>query len=123
MGKVILIVEDDKKNMILFNDILQFKGYSILQAVDGRMGVDLAKEHRPDLILMDIQLPVLDGLEATRIIKSDETCKNIPVIALTALVMSGDREKIIEAGCDDYISKPINLTEFILTIEKHIKNG
>lgn len=123
MRKEILIVEDDAKNMRLFRDILQFKGYSILEATDGRQGVDLAKEHKPDLILMDIQLPVMDGIEATRIIKSDESCKNIRVVALTASVMTGDREKIMEAGCDGYISKPIDIKEFLSTIEKYFQTA
>ena len=122
MGKVILIVEDDEKNLKLFRDILQFHGYSILEAVDGSQAIDLAKEHKPDLILMDMQLPVMDGFDATRRIKSDESLEKIPIIALTALAMSGDMKRMMAAGCDGYISKPINLTEFLLTIEKYIKD-
>lgn len=121
MGKVILIVEDDEKNLKLFRDIPRFHEYSILEAVNGSQAIDLAKEHKPDLILMDMQLPVMDGFEATRRIKSDESLKKIPVLALTALAMPGDMKRMMAAGCDGYISKPINLTEFLLTIEKYIK--
>ena len=122
MGKVILIVEDDEKNLKLFRDILQFHRYSILEASDGSQAIDLAKEHKPDLILMDMQLPVMDGFDAARRIKSDELLEKIPIIALTALAMHGDMKRMMLAGCDGYISKPINLTEFLLVIEKYIKD-
>ena len=122
MGKVILIVEDDPKNLKLFRDVLNIKGCETLEATDGRQGVDLAREHKPNLILMDMQLPVMDGFEATRRIKSDEVLSNIPIIALSALAMSGDREKMMAAGCDDYLSKPINIKEFLSTIEKYFQN-
>ncbi|MBT4482902.1 MAG: response regulator [Candidatus Latescibacteria bacterium] len=120
MGKVILIVEDDEMNMTLIRDLLQISGYSTLEAGDGKKAIEIAQEKKPDLILMDIHLPIMDGLEATRIIKSDETTRNIPVIALTASVMKSDKEKIYEAGCDSFISKPIEVNEFIKKIAEFI---
>jgi len=107
--KHILIVEDDGRNMKLLRDILQVSGYVTSEAEDGRKAVELAKEKIPDLILMDIQMPVLDGLEATKIIKADPAIQHIPIFALTALAMSGDRERFIQAGCNDYLSKPYNI--------------
>ena len=111
--KYILIVEDDGKNMKLLRDILNISGYVTIEADDGRKAVELARQERPDLILMDIQLPILDGLEATKLIKADPTTQNIPIFALTAFAMGGDREKFIQASCDDYISKPYNIEELL----------
>ena len=120
MGKTILIVEDEPKNMKLLRDLLQRFGYEILEASDGEQGVKSAGEKMPDLILMDIMMPKMDGLEATRIIKADIKTKHIPVIALTSYAMKGDREKAIEAGCDGYIAKPIDIKEVLKTIETYL---
>jgi two-component system cell cycle response regulator DivK len=120
MGKTILIVEDEPKNMKLLRDLLQRFGYEILEASDGEQGVKSAGEKMPDLILMDIMMPKMDGLEATRIIKADIKTKHIPVIALTSYAMKGDREKTIEAGCDGYIAKPIDIKEVLKTIETYL---
>jgi two-component system cell cycle response regulator DivK len=109
MGKTILIVEDEPRNLKLLRDLLQRFGYEILEATDGEQGVEKAKEKIPNLILMDIMMPKMDGLEATRIIKADTKTKHITVIALTFYAMKGDREKTIEAGCDGYIAKPIDI--------------
>jgi len=120
MGKTILIVEDEPKNMKLLRDLLQRFGYEILEASDGEEGVISAREKIPNLILMDIMMPKMDGLEATRIIKADTKTKHIPVIALTSYAMKGDREKTIEAGCDGYIAKPIDIQEVLKTIENFL---
>jgi len=111
--KRILIVEDDPNNLKLFRDILQYKDYATLEATDGQQAVDMAKAALPDLILMDIQMPVLNGIEATRRIKEDEATRHIRIVALTANAMDGDEERMIRAGCHDYISKPIHVQEFI----------
>jgi two-component system cell cycle response regulator DivK len=120
MGKTILIVEDEPRNLKLLRDLLQRFGYEILEALDGEQGVKLAGEKIPDLILMDIMMPKMDGLEATRIIKADTKTKHIPIIALTSYAMKGDREKTIEAGCDGYIAKPIDIKEVLKTIETYL---
>lgn len=120
MAETILIVEDEPKNMILFRDLLQVTGYETLEAVNGVEGVEKAKTGKPDLILMDIQLPEMDGLEATRRIKSDDSLKNIPIIAVTAFAMKGDRERIIEAGCNDYLTKPVDIKILLATVKKHL---
>ena len=117
MTKTILIVEDEPRNMKLLHDLLQRFGYEIIEASDGEQGVKIAGEKIPDLILMDIMMPKMDGLEATRIIKADEKTKYIPIIALTSYAMKGDREKTIEAGCDGYIAKPIDIKEVLKAIE------
>ena len=109
----VLIVEDEPKNIKVVRDLLQANGFVTLEARNGQEGIDLARACRPDLILMDIQVPVLDGLEATRILKADpETC-HIPVLALTAYAMKGDEERVRAAGCDGYITKPLRLTSFL----------
>ena len=118
MPKKILIVEDNELNMKLFHDLLEVHGYSTLQTRDGREALDLAREHHPDLILMDIQLPEVSGLEVTRWIKEDEDLKSIPVIAITAFAMKGDEEKIRDGGCEAYIAKPISVANFLQTIEE-----
>ncbi|CCQ75164.1 response regulator [Magnetospira sp. QH-2] len=116
MAKKILIVEDNDLNMKLFNDLLQAQGYDTVQTPDGRKVLDLARAESPDLILMDIQLPEISGLEVTRLLKLDDGLQNIPVIAVTAFAMKGDEEKIREGGCDGYIAKPISVPEFIATV-------
>ena len=113
MAKVILIVEDEPTNRKLVGDLLKRIGYITIEATDGKQGVELARAKKPDLILMDIQMPVMDGLEATRILKADATTKNIPVLALTSYAMEGDKERILEAGCDGYLTKPIDIQEFV----------
>ena len=120
MGKTILIVEDEPRNLKLLRDLLQRFGYEILEALDGEQGVKLAGEKMPDLILMDIMMPKMDGLEATRIIKADTKTKHIPIIALTSYAMKGDREKTVEAGCDGYIAKPIDIKEVLKAIEHYL---
>ncbi len=120
MSKTILIVEDNDLNMKLFNDLLQAHGYNTLQTKDGREVIKLAQENRPDLILMDIQLPEISGLEITKVIKADEDLKDIPVIAVTAFAMKGDEEKIREGGCEGYIAKPISVPNFLETVAKFL---
>lgn len=115
--KKILIVEDNELNMKLFHDLLEVHGYSTLQTKDGREALDLAREHRPDLILMDIQLPEVSGLEVTKWIKADDDLKDIPVIAVTAFAMKGDEEKIRSGGCEAYIAQPISVNSFLETIQ------
>ena len=117
----ILIIEDNEKNLKLFSVIVKSLGYEILTAMNGEEGVKIAKEESPDLILMDIQMPVMDGISALNMLKTDERTKNIPVIALTSYAMSGDKEKFIGLGFSDYISKPIDKDGFIKTIEDILK--
>jgi len=123
MAKKVLIVEDNELNMKLFNDLLEAKGYEVIQTRNGLQALDLAKLHRPDLILMDIQLPEVSGLEVTKWIKEDETISTIPVIAVTAFAMKGDEERIRQGGCEAYISKPISVATFIKTIQYYIGDG
>lgn len=118
MSKTILIVEDNELNMKLFHDLLEAHGYRTLQTKDGMEALRLAREHHPNLILMDIQLPEVSGLEVTRWIKEDDALKSIPVIAVTAFAMKGDEEKIREGGCEAYIAKPISVTNFMEVIQK-----
>ncbi len=120
MSKTILIVEDNDLNMKLFNDLLQAHGYTTLQTKDGREALKMARDHRPDLILMDIQLPEISGLEVTKMIKEDDDLKAIPVIAVTAFAMKGDEEKIREGGCEGYIAKPISVANFLQTVAKYL---
>ena len=116
--KKILIVEDNELNMKLFHDLLEVHGYETFQTKDGREALELAREHRPDLILMDIQLPEVSGLEVTKWIKADDELRSIPVIAVTAFAMKGDEEKIRSGGCEAYIAKPISVNSFLDTIQK-----
>jgi len=120
MGKTILIVEDNELNMKLFRDLLQAHGYETLQTKNGQEALALAREHHPDLIIMDIQLPEVSGLEVTRWIKSDESIHDIPIVAVTAFAMKGDEEKIREGGCEAYIAKPITVTQFIDTVKRFV---
>lgn len=120
MSKTVLIVEDNELNMKLFHDLLEAQGYDTLQTKDGREALQLAREHHPDLVLMDIQLPEVSGLEVTKWIKEDEKLRDIPVIAVTAFAMKGDEEKICQGGCEAYIAKPISVSEFLETVQKFI---
>ena len=111
-GELILIVEDNDKNLKLVRDILRFQGYRTIEAVTAGQGISLAGEHRPDLILMDIQLPDMDGGTALTQLRGEPTTANIPVVALTAQAMGGDRERLLGAGFDGYLTKPISIKEF-----------
>jgi two-component system, cell cycle response regulator DivK len=115
----VLVVEDNRDNMTLIVDILEQLDYVVLQATDGEQGVQVAKKEIPDIILMDLSLPRMDGWTATRAIKSETTLKHIPIIALTAHAMVGDKERALEAGCDDYITKPINLKELATKLNRY----
>jgi CheY-like chemotaxis protein len=114
----VLLVEDNEMNRDMLSRRLIRRGFEVIFAVDGQQGVDLARSQRPDIILMDMSLPVIDGWEATRRVKSDDATRGVPVIGLTAHAMSGDRERAIEAGCDDYDTKPVELDRLIGKIER-----
>jgi two-component system, cell cycle response regulator DivK len=122
MAKTVLIVEDNELNMKLFHDLLEAHGYNTVATRNGIEALDLARKHRPDLILMDIQLPEVSGLEVTRWLKDDEDLKAIPVVAVTAFAMKGDEERIREGGCEAYLSKPISVGKFIETIRRFLGN-
>jgi two-component system, cell cycle response regulator DivK len=117
VARTVLIVEDNELNLKLLNDILEYQGYTVFTTRLGEPALELARQYRPDLILMDIQLPDISGMEATRRLKADEQTRSIPVIAVTAFAMSGDEEKIRASGCDAYVAKPFNVTEFLKVIE------
>ena len=121
MSKKVLVVEDNELNMKLFTDLLEAHNIAVIQTGDGLNVLDLTREHMPDLILMDIQLPEVSGLDVTRWLKDDDALKAIPVIAVTAFAMKGDEEKIREGGCEDYISKPIDVMTFLEKVHKHLK--
>ncbi len=118
--KRILVVEDNETNMYLIKFMLEKSGYEVIEAREGTVGVELAIKERPDLIIMDIQLPDIDGLEAARRIRASEADGDIPIIALTSFAMTGDRERALAAGCTGYIEKPINPETFIVEIEKYL---
>ena len=118
-GGQILIVEDNEKNMKLFRDVLQATGHATLEASTGEDAVELAVSHSPSLVLMDVQLPGIDGVEALARLREDERTAAIPVLALTAQAMQGDRERFLEAGFDGYISKPVDVADFLRTIEAY----
>ncbi len=120
MTKKVLIVEDNELNMKLFHDLLEAHGIETVQVRDGKLAYDTALEHMPDLIIMDIQLPEISGLDVTRQLKENPELKPIPVIAVTAFAMKGDEQKIREGGCEDYISKPISVSSFIEVVKKHL---
>jgi two-component system cell cycle response regulator DivK len=120
MAKTVLVVEDNELNMKLFHDLLEAHGYKIVQTRNGLEAIDLAREHHPDLILMDIQLPEVSGLEVTKLIKEDDELRAIPVIAVTAFAMKGDEERIRQGGCEAYLSKPISVNTFIETVRTYI---
>ena len=116
----ILIIEDNPANMKLAEFLVESAGHTVLSATDAEAGLALARAERPDLILMDIQLPAMDGLEATMLLKRDDRTRGIPVIALTALAMNGDEERIRAAGCDGYMAKPIRYQAFLAAIACHL---
>ena len=118
--KKVLIVEDNDLNMKLFNDLLVAHGYGTLQSRDGIEALALARQHHPDLILMDIQLPEVSGLQVTQWIKRDNDLRMIPIIAVTAFAMKGDEEKIRDGGCEAYIAKPISVASFLRTVEQFL---
>lgn len=120
MQKTILIVEDNELNMKLFSDLLEAHGYKTLQTRSGKEALELTRLHRPDLILMDIQLPEVSGLEVTQWIKRDEELRHIPVIAITAFAMKGDEERILAGGCEAYMSKPISILKFLETVRRFL---
>jgi two-component system cell cycle response regulator DivK len=120
MSKKVLIVEDNELNMKLFNDLLEAHGYGTVQTRNGNEALDLAREHKPDLILMDIQLPEVSGLQVTQWLKEDAQLRHIPVIAITAFAMKGDEEKIRQGGCEAYLSKPISVVKFLETVRNFI---
>jgi two-component system, cell cycle response regulator DivK len=115
----VLVVEDNEKNMKLFRDVLQAAGYDTIEANTAGEALDLAATNRPDLVLMDIQLPDMDGLEALRRLRADERTAAMPIVALTALAMEGDRERFLAAGFDGYISKPVDIASFVATVRAH----
>jgi CheY-like chemotaxis protein len=120
--KTILVVEDNELNMKLVRGLIKIGKYGMLEARDAESGIQLIREQRPDLVLMDIQLPGMDGLSATKIIKKEPSLKNIPIVALTSYAMQGDEEKALEAGCTGYIAKPIDTRKFLKTISQYL-NG
>ena len=122
-GERILVVEDNELNMKLFRDVLVATGYRTLEATTGGEAVELATEHAPDLVLMDIQLPDLDGVQALGRLRADERTAAIPVLALTAQAMDGDRERFLAAGFDGYLSKPVNVPELIGAVRLHCDGG
>jgi len=121
MSKTVLIVEDNELNMKLFHDLLDAQGYQTLQTREGLQALSLARQHQPDLILMDIQLPEISGLEVTKWLKEDEELSHIPVVAVTAFAMKGDEERIREGGCEAYISKPISVGYFLETVRRFLE--
>lgn len=122
-NEMILIVEDNDKNMKLARDVLKYAGFRIIEATDGETGVRLAAEQRPALILMDIQLPGIDGITALERIRSDERTAAIPAVALTASVMTGDRERFVQAGFDGFIAKPIDVPTFAAQVREYLERG
>lgn len=123
MSPTVLVVEDNELNMKLFHDLLEAHGIATVETNHGREVLDLARQHRPHLILMDIQLPEVSGLEVTKWLKADPELAAIPVIAVTAFAMKGDEQKIREGGCEDYISKPISVVKFMDTVRKYLPGG
>ncbi|GIL03086.1 MAG: response regulator [Alphaproteobacteria bacterium] len=120
MTKSVMIVEDNELNMKLFNDLLEANGYRTIKTRNGLEALDLARDNRPDLILMDIQLPEVSGLEVTKWLKEDDDLHTIPVIAITAFAMKGDEERIRQGGCEAYISKPISVSKFLETVKSYL---
>jgi len=116
--KTVLVVEDNELNLKLLNDLLEYQGYRVIATRLGEPALGLAQQYQPDLILMDIQLPDISGMEATQRLKSDEQTRTIPIIAVTAFAMSGDEARILASGCDAYLSKPFNVAEFLRFVEQ-----
>ena len=123
MPKTVMIVEDNELNMKLFRDLLEAHGYHTVGTRDGIDALDLARKHRPDLVLMDIQLPEVSGLEVTRWLKEDPELKAIPVVAVTAFAMKSDEERIRQGGCEAYLSKPISVSKFLETVRHFVKES
>lgn len=121
MKKTVLIVEDNELNMKLFSDLLEAHGYETLKTANGVEAIELTRKHHPHLIIMDIQLPEVSGLEVTKWIKEDDELCDIPIIAVTAFAMKGDEERIREGGCEAYLSKPISVAKFIETVQNYIR--
>ena len=119
VGGRVLVVEDNERNMKLVRDVLEAAGYRTLEATTGGQAVELAAQHSPDLVLMDIRLPDIDGVEALNRLRADERTASIPVLAVTAQAMHGDRDRFLAAGFDDYISKPVNIVEFVGTVKRY----
>ena len=111
MAKKILIVEDNEVNRVLMKDLLAYHGYEIIEAADGAAGIETAKKVRPDLILMDMQMPIMDGIQAVTRLKADPDTRDLKIVGVTSFAMKGDRERILQAGCDEYVAKPINTRE------------
>jgi two-component system cell cycle response regulator DivK len=122
-GAQVLVVEDNEKNMKLFRDVLLASGYRTLEATTGEAAVVVAAEHSPDLVLMDIQLPDIDGIEALGRLRADRRTASVPVLALTAQAMEGDRERFLAAGFDGYLSKPVDIAEFVAKVQGYCEDG
>lgn len=120
-NKNVMVVEDNEKNRKLMRVVLKAKGFSVIEATTGEEALNILKDQKPDIILMDIQLPGIDGLTLARQIKANAVTKDIPIVAVTAYAMKGDEQKVLDSGCDAYISKPINTQELPLIVEKYIK--
>jgi two-component system, cell cycle response regulator DivK len=123
MNKRILVVEDQEDNRVILRDLLSTAGYELIEATNGQEGVELAQKERPDLILMDIQLPVIDGYEATRRIKGDAALESIPIIAVTSYALSGDEAKARKAGCDGYVTKPFSPRQLLAKVREYLPSG
>ena len=123
MKKLILIADDDAKHLTLISDVLQAAGYDTLTATNGARAIEMARSDKPDLILMDVQMPVIDGVSAVKALKADHITRSIPVIAITALAMDGDRTRMLEAGFDGYLGKPISIKEFRSVVASHLDRG
>ena len=121
MSKRILVVEDQEDNRRILRDLLASAGYQVIEAEDGERGVAAAEAQRPDLILMDIQLPLVDGYEATRRIKANPALRAIPILVVTSYALSGDEDKARAAGCDDYITKPFSPRQLLATVKEHLR--
>ena len=122
-GRKVVVVEDNELNMKLFREVLESSGYRMLEAGTGERAVALTTEHRPDLVLMDIHLPDIDGVEALRMLRADERTASVRVLALTAQAMEGDRERFLAAGFDGYLSKPVNIADLLDAVRRHCEGG
>ena len=120
MAQKILIVEDNEQNMILLRDVIKYQGYTVITARNGTDGIRLAREERPDLIIMDIQMPVMDGATAIKIVRSDPELQKIKVVACTSFAMSGDKERLLQAGFDDYLAKPLDVRQLREMVSRHL---